>query len=324
MNLPVFDARLVPVEVEAEETNVLLKMIGRMELAAKAKTEKQAAEALQDAIPAAGKRSGQGQFPFFLDDDTAALPNHLARTPLFSPVPWVQPGPPIKAGRWERHERIRHLRVKLASPEGVAMWYTGEQLDMTDQDVFMLALKFAQSIDLGTPVRRNRSEFLKAFGWKPSSKRGSFGTSAYQWLDESFDRLTSAKLSTTTKRWTSHLVLVSSWIQDDQTREWEFTLDRKILQPFQNDEFSFVDLEKRGKIAKRVHMAKWLQSYAVSHQRGLHRVGLANLKEWCGYRSPMRKFRETLREALDELSRVDVLVNIEFYKNETMVKWMRS
>jgi hypothetical protein len=71
-------------------------------------------------------------------------------------------------------------------------------------------------------------------------------------------------------------------------------------------------------------MAKWLQSYAASHERGVHHISIAKLKEWCGYASPMRKFREALGEALDELQRVGILESVEFFKEDTTVKWLRS
>jgi hypothetical protein len=216
-----------------------------------------------------------------------------------------------------------HDGALLASPEGIELTFTGKQLDMADQDVFMLALKWARGVDVNTPIRCNRAEFLKALGWEPSTKTGAFGSSAYTWLDNSFDRLTSAKVSIRTKRYKAHLVLVSSWVEDMVTGEWELTLSSKILALFQNDEFSFIDLAKRRLITTRVDMAKWLQSYAASHERGWHRISVAKLKEWCGYSSPINKFREALREALHELERVEVLLHVSFYKDDAMVKWHR-
>jgi predicted AlkP superfamily pyrophosphatase or phosphodiesterase len=71
-------------------------------------------------------------------------------------------------------------------------------------------------------------------------------------------------------------------------------------------------------------MAKWLQSDAASHEKGLHRISIAKLKDWCGYASPIRKFREALGEALDELERVGILESVEFYKDDTMVTWVRG
>jgi hypothetical protein len=250
-----------------------------------------------------------GQLPLFPEEDTSALPNYLARTPLFAPI---QPG-----------RRQMHDNTLLASPEGVEVRFTGKQLDMADQDVFMLALKFAQGVDLTQPVRLNRAEFLKALGWKPTGKTGAFGKSAYEWLEQSFQRL-SGTLTIKTKRYKAHLPLVSEFVQDNKTGEWEFTIGGKIRTLFQNDEFSFIDIRKRQQIANRVDMGKWLQSYAASHERGLHRISVIKLKEWCGYRSPLRKFREALAEALQEIERVGILANVAFYKDDTMVKWTRS
>jgi hypothetical protein len=249
------------------------------------------------------------QLPLFPGEDVSVLPNHLARTPLFAP---------IRPGR-----RPMHDRVLLASPEGIEVTFTGKQLDMADQDVFMLALKWARGVDVNTPIHCNRAEFLKALGWEPSTKTGAFGSSAYSWLDGSFDRLTSAKVTIKTKRYRAHLVLVSSWVEDTTTGEWELTLDGKILALFQTEEFSFVDLAKRRRITTRVDMAKWLQSYSASHARGWHRISVAKLKEWCGYKSPIRKFRAALGDALDELERVEVLSHASFYKDEAMVKCYR-
>lgn len=263
-----------------------------------------------DTIPGDKYAKGTGrQLPPFPIEDVSVLPNYLARTPLFAP---------IRSG-----QRRMHDRSLLASPEGVEVMFTGKQLDMADQDVFMLALKWARGVDVNTPVRCSRAEFLKALGWEPSQKTGAFGKSAYTWLDESFDRLTSAKLTIETARYKARLVLVSSWVEDTKAGEWELTLDGKILALFQTNEFSFIDLAKRRRITTRVDLAKWLQSYAASHKRGCHRISVEKLKEWCGYSSPTRKFREAIRDALNELERVEILSHVSFYKDETMVKWCR-
>ena len=78
----------------------------------------------------------------------------------------------------------------------------------------------------------------------------------------------------------------------------------KIRALFQNQEYAFIDLVKRQQIVHRVGLAKWLQSYAATHEPGRHRISVENLKKWCGYNSPTRKFREALVEALGELETV--------------------
>lgn len=262
---------------------------------------------LQEATEADEARGGQ--LPLFPEEDTSALPNYLARTPLFAPI--------------QRGRRKMHDQALLASPEGVEVRFTGKQLDMADQDVFMLALKWAQGVDLNAPVRCDRAEFLKALGWTASGKSGSFGKSAYDWLDQSFQRLASGTLSIKTKRYKAHLSLISDWTEDGETKVWEFTVGGKIKALFQNREYAFIDLAKRQQIMHRVDLAKWLQSYAASHEAGQHRISVAKLKAWCGYTSPTRKFLEPLSEALDELKRVNVIDQVAFYRDHEMVKWVR-
>lgn len=266
----------------------------------------------RSAIAAAAKATEKAlpvQLPMFPEDDISALPNYLARTSLFAPI---QPG-----------RRKMHDDVILASPKGVEVRFSGKQLDMADQDVFMLALKLAQGCDLNQSVKCNRTDFLKALGWKPTTKSGTFGKTAYDWLDISFKRLTLGTLSITTKRYKAHLSLLAEWSQDSDTGEWEFTVGGKVRALFQNREYSFIDLAKRQRLAHRIDLAKWLQSYAATHETGMHRISVENLKNWCGYNSPIRKFREALIEALAELERTEILAGVKFYKENTMVQWMR-
>ncbi|WP_316659765.1 plasmid replication initiator TrfA [Ralstonia condita] len=261
------------------------------------------AQARSDAAAQTG-----GQLPLFPEEDTSALPNYIARTPLFAPI---QPG-----------RRKMHDDAVLPSPEGFEVRFSGKQLDMADQDVFMLALRYAQGVDLNQPVRCDRAEFLRDLGWVPG-KNGAFGTSAYAWLDQSFKRLTTGTLHIKTKRYTANLSLVAEWTQDNQTGMWEFTIGGKVRALFANNEYAFVDLAKRQMIEHRVDLAKWLQSYASTHEPGIHRVSVENLKKWCGYTSPTRKFREALTEALGELERLKILINARLYREGQMVQWTR-
>lgn len=281
--------------------NDLMQRVGEI---AKNATEKTSGE-----LRGPPKVEGGGQLPLFPEEDTSALPNYIARTPLFAPI---QPG-----------RRKMHDDTLLASPEGVVLRITGKQLDMADQDVFMLSLKWAQGVDLNQPVRCNRSEFLRELGWQPSGKTGAFGKSAYDWLDQSFGRLTGGKLYIETKRYKAHLSLVADWTEDKETGKWEFTIGGKIRALFQNQEYAFINLVKRQQIAHRVGLAKWLQSYAATHEPGRHRISVENLKKWCGYNSPTRKFREALVEALSELERLEILTSVKFYKEDLMVQWTR-
>lgn len=258
---------------------------------------------------ASEERKPYGQLPLFPEEDTSILPNHLAKTPLFAPI---QPG-----------RRKMFDNAVLASPEGFEVRFTGKQLDMADQDVFMLALKYARSTELNCPIRCNRADFLRELGWSAGGRKGGFSAAAYKWLDESFQRLTSGTLHIKTKRYKAHIALVADWAQDSETGAWEFTISGKMRALFQNNEYAFIDLAKRQQISHRVELAKWLQSYSSTHEPGLHRISIVNLKEWCGYNSPIRKFREALVEALRELERLEILTGVCFYRDGKMVQWTR-
>lgn len=250
-----------------------------------------------------------GQLPLFPEEDVSALPNYIARTPLFAP---------IRPGR-----RAMHNNALLASPEGVEIRYTGVQLDMSDQDVFLRALKRARGVDLNKSILCNRAEFLKDLGWKSSKKTGGFGASAYEWLDQSFQRLTSGTLHIKTKKYKAHLSLIAEWVENVETGDWEYTVGMKIKALFYNYEYAFIDLEKRQLISINIDLTKWLQSYSATHKIGLHRVSVENLKLWCGYNSPTRKFKQSLYKALSELERLNIIVGVSFYKNDSMVQWNR-
>ena len=126
-----------------------------------------------------------------------------------------------------------------------------------------------------------------------------------------------------TKRYTANLSLVADWTQDNLTGIWEFTIDGKVRALFANNEYAFLDLAKRRMIEHQEDLAKWIQSYAATHEPGVHRVSVENLKKWCGYASPTRKFRDALTKALGELERLKILINAHLYREGEMVQWTR-
>jgi hypothetical protein len=68
-----------------------------------------------------------------------------------------------------------------------------------------------------------------------------------------------------------------------------------------------------------------MQTYVASHERSKeHRIGLALLHEWSGYKGPLRQFRTKMREALDELERIGAITMGSFIRpKDDMVVWRR-
>ena len=235
--------------------------------------------------------------------ETSPLSNYLARTPLFAP---------IKRGR-----RAMLDKARLPSPAGFSVHYSGKQLDMGDQDVFLLAVKMAAGRPPGEDIEIHRKDFLKALGWQ------SFSDRAYKWLGEVFDRLSTGRVFLESDEIKASLPLLGALILHKDKGVYTFSIPKETMAIFAGQAFGYINLTPRRALAKRVDLAKWVQGYAMSHKPGPHKVSVANLKEWSGYTAPVRKFREGLTEALDELTRVCVISSWSFKERLKFVCWNR-
>jgi hypothetical protein len=233
---------------------------------------------------------------------TSPMGNELARTPLFAP---------IKRGRRKIHDKTR-----LPSPEGISLWYFGKQLDVGDQDTYLAALMLARGLVPDEPIRINRAEFLRLIGKKK-------GGSNFKWLEESFDRVATGRLYYDTSEERGSTPLLGPLRYNKESEEYYFTIPKESLRAFGIQAFGYVDMDKRRQIANKAELAKWLQCYAVSHEKGAHPISVANLKAWSGYEGRTRDFRAYLATALDELVRVGILDAWEFYDDSKKVKWIR-
>jgi hypothetical protein len=244
-------------------------------------------------------------------DDLRAIPNHLARSPLFAP---------IKPGR--RMVRVDEL---LPSPDGVTVRYSGPQLDQADCDVFMQLIYEQRGKPLGAQVSVVRQNFLHSIGRADGGKN-------YDWLQSVMDRLQAARVRVENNRYVLTAQLLGKVIQDKVTSTFQVVLDPDIVEMFAPGDRSLVDWQKRLMIERRVDLAKWLHNFTASHKDRTQYHSLANLRAWSGYASPLRKFREAVEEALQELARVEVISGHQFYerkspttkKLELMVRWDRQ
>lgn len=243
-------------------------------------------------------------------DDLRAIPNHLARSPLFAP---------IKPGR-----RASCADELLPSPAGVTVHYSGPQLDQADCDVFMQLIYEQRGRAVGSHVTVHRRGFLQAIGRADGGKN-------YQWLQDVLDRLQSARVRVENSRYKLTAQLIGKVIEDKQTATFQVVLDPDIIEMFAPSTRSLIDWQKRLMLVRRVDLAKWLHNFTASHRDQLQHHSLANLRAWSGYNSPPRKFKEAIAEALAELVRVEVIAAPDFYerknpgtkKAEQMVKWIR-
>lgn len=224
------------------------------------------------------------EFPVKWDEEDRAIPNAIARSALFAPI--------------RRGNRAMHKKALIASRGDVEIRYTGEQLDMADQDVWLALVEIARRYPIGTPIEVSRYELLKALDRK-------IGKSGYVWLQSSIERLKTGVLWLRTKRHLVGLNMVDYFELDEKTGKYYLRMGQELVKLYANNEYALVHWENRKAIQKHVDLAKWLQGYVASHRRGEEqRIGLEKLKEWSGSKDWPSQFRASLLVALSELEKL--------------------
>lgn len=241
-----------------------------------------------------------------------AIPNHIARSSLFAPI--------------ARGRRKMHDKELLVSRGDVNIYYTGKQLDEADCDVWMQLLHIAKQYPLGEAAPINRAEVLRSIG-------RATGNKDYLWLHESIRRLHLGAIEIETNKYiikkgprVEALHLLDGFTYEPEDETYYLRLDKRLLQLFSHSEFALVDWEKRFMITHRVDLAKRLQRLVATSSDKTQRYSLKYLKEVCCYNSPMRKFKDALLEALEELERLHIIRNPQFEMSRTgeeQARWLR-
>jgi len=241
------------------------------------------------------------KLPFWSELERA-IPNMIARSALFAPI--------------ARGRRRVHEKVEIAGRSDFKILYSGKQLDMADCDVFLQALAMAKKVPLGQTVVVNRAAFLRSIGRKD-------GKSDYQWLEDSMYRLKFNAVTFTSNRLRVQLSLIDYWGIYNDTGAFGFVVNPKMVALFSNREYSLIDWQKRLAITRHVDLAKWMQNYIASHERGEHRIGLALLREWSGYSGRLRDFRVAMQGVLGELKRLEIIVAPKIRAKDDMIIYIR-
>jgi len=229
--------------------------------------------------------------------DIGAFPNHLNRSSFIAPI--------------ARGVRKFHRQTEMVTRKDCALEYTGEQLDEADGDLIMALIAFAQPLPLGTTVPLNRKELLRKI------KTGSIGSTQYDWLYRSMKRLREGTLFLEARKpdgSTRYTVgkmesfnVVKDLNYDGDSETYTYVLDPRWVVMFGNREYSLIDWDKRMQIGRGQDMAKTLQRLVATSSNTVQHYALEDLKDKMQYASPMRKFKEAIDAAVDELERLEII-----------------
>lgn len=257
--------------------------------------KRKGAEALARAEKSGAETPRQMFLPG-MEEVLRAMPNEVAKSSLFAPI--------------ARGRRKFHQEAALTTRGNAVMSYTGEQLDEADADLALQLIYEARPFPLGQPVLLNRAAFLRAIG-------RSSGKHDYEWLHRRMKAMTAATLFIEVKRLdgsikyrighTQAFHIIQNFHYDADTETYTFTLDPCWMRLFGNREFALIDWDKRLRIGRGQDMAKALQRLLATSADPVQRYALDWLKVKTQYASPMRKFRETLKAALRELERLEII-----------------
>ncbi|WP_215777828.1 plasmid replication initiator TrfA [Paludibacterium sp. B53371] len=219
-----------------------------------------------------------GQLPLW-PESVRDVPNGLLRSALFGVA------------------NSRHYleRERLAAPDGIEIFYTGQRLDQDDLETYENVLHVARLHKIGESCRVSSYALLKLSGLSDSGKnRGTL-----------VERLTRLRANAVEIRQGQHIYiggLLDQAYKDEKTRGWIIALNPKLGSLFAPDQFTRIEWGIRHAL-KRKPLAQWLYGFYASHARP-YPIKVETLRKLSGSETKrLDHFRENLRKALDAISR---------------------
>lgn len=225
----------------------------------------------------------------FWPDDRRGAPNALLRSALFSA------GKPTNTRKlFEQHT--------LAVLGPITITYSGPQLYQPELDVWLELVHRCRLRELGTATDFPVRSFLKSLG-------RSTGKADYKALVRTFRLLAKTLIEVSARDekgrvrgYMGHLV--DSLEHNEATGRWSATLNPKIASLFAPNEHTWLHAGARQALG-RSFLAKWLHGYFSTHQAPLP-ISVGRLLELSGSsNATLRRFRQAVRVALDEVAAVE-------------------
>lgn len=218
----------------------------------------------------------------FASEDSRLLPDAVLRSALFS----VQ----------KKGTRAVHWPAKeVASIDNIKIFYTGQQLDQGDLDVWETVLHLSAKVCLGEKIFTSLYEMLKIMGMTINGKN-------YEILEQRLNRLTACSVTIDTPKYNYTGSILAGFGREKETDRIFIRLDTDMAVLFQPTRFSQVDWRIRKSL--KGQLAQWLHAFYSTHAKPLP-MKVETLHRLCGSDVALLKnFRPQLIKALDTLAEV--------------------
>lgn len=228
-------------------------------------------------------------------------PNTLIKSALFGIV-----------GRRKRQaveDRVVH------SWKGSSIRYTGIELGQGELDVWMQILRLMRNQELGKPVYFTKRGFLKALGRHT-------GKYQYDRLHKELNRLTANALEVKQGPYAYVGSLVDEYYKNDETGRFAVVANPKLVGLFDLG-FTRVQWEERlslkSELSKSIHI--YIHANVATPERP-HRIGLEKLQKLTRSATKAeRKFRQQIRQTMQEMKALGVVESWQIFKNPTTEKY---
>jgi hypothetical protein len=198
--------------------------------------------------------------------------------------------------------RNRHTLRRYFKDEPIVVFgdgritYRGEELRQDDEDVWLQLLHLARQQPLGEWVEFTAYSMLKALGWPDQGY-------SYRRLQTCLSRLQATTLHFYSKRLGKSLML--SLVKECRRSEaeggssrWRVQISRELYHLFAEPFYTLLEWDQRKQLGP---LAKWLHGFYASHAEP-YPLKVTTLQEASGSDTQrVRKFKELLQAALDEL-----------------------
>ncbi len=213
-------------------------------------------------------------------EEARGVPNVALRSALFGAI---------------RRGSRRYLKQeRIASVDGMEIFYTGERLDQGDLDVWEVVLHVVRLQALGTECRFTAYAMLKMLGKTNSGENRKI-------LHQRLLRLKANAVEVRQGRYVYIGSLIDEAFKDEETLEYVVMVNHKLRSLFGRDLFTLIDWAVRMELAGQP-LAQWLHGFYASHAKP-YAYGVAKLHELCGSENQsLRGFKQELGLALNAVA----------------------
>jgi len=234
------------------------------------------------------------KFPW--GNEKRGVPSSILRSALFGVV---------------RRGRRKYLKdVEIASWSNTSIRFTGEQLQQSDQDMWMACVEACKRAGK-TDILIGQRELIRLAGRKSKNTSRLFAD---------LDRLVFSGIKVEDSCYTYTGTLIHDAIRDKRTGKIALSINPKMMGLF-GVGATHIEVEQRHALA--LDLSKWLQGYVLSHKstwRKPHLVGLDKLQELCGSQTNIRNFRRSMKKSMDELKEQHIIVGWKL-ENDILKFW---